>query len=114
MSDGARAGTAAARKYVPSSATAIPTEQMRRYFHVASRKVMAVIVDERRACQRCGLDGHPQETEMLAGGDEGHGGEENEEARGEHGPRCVVEEEALLRVRPRGAAFPTEKAHRGK
>ena len=75
---------------------------------------MAVIVDERRACQRCGLDGHPQEAEMLAGGDEGHGGEENEEARGKDGFRRVVEKEALLGVRARCAALPTEEAHRGK
>ena len=38
--------------------------------------VMAVEVDQRRAGQRGGLDGHPQQAQVLAHGHQRHGGQE--------------------------------------
>ena len=53
------------------------------------RAVVPVIVDERGAGEGGRLDGDPEEDEVMADADEGHGGEEEEEAAGEDRLGCV-------------------------
>ena len=71
---------------------------------------MPVEVDQRGAGQRRGLDGHPEQPEVLAHGHQRHRRQEEEQAAGEGALSGVGEQGALLEVLPPAPVFPPQVA----
>jgi hypothetical protein len=90
---------------LPSSANAIPTEQISKYFHVASS------VDERCARERCRFDGYPEQPQRLAHRHQRHGRQEKQEAGGEGGLGRIGEQQPFLEVSVGGALLAPQVTH---
>ena len=71
---------------------------------------MPVEVNQRGAGQRGGLDGHPEQPEVLAHGHQRHHSQEKQQAAGEGGLSGVGEKEALLEVLPPSPVFSPKVA----
>ena len=71
---------------------------------------MPVEVNQRGACQRGGLDGHPEHPEVLAYGHQRHHSQENQQAAGEGALSGVGEQGALLEVLPPAPVFSAKVA----